>query len=85
MIFLVNFVNHVYQFPAPRWCAQCSNKCESYMVPFLEELLSRNNIVIALEEGGNPCRGGMRKARETWGFKKRPIAKNQLPSETQQT
>jgi hypothetical protein len=70
VIFLVNFVNHAYQFPAPLLYPRCSEQFRSDMVPFLKRFLLKNKIDIALEEGGNPLRGGMRKAREQWGFEK---------------
>jgi len=40
------------------------------MVPLLKQILVENDIEVALEEGGNPYRGGMRKARESQRFKK---------------
>jgi hypothetical protein len=69
MIFLVNFVNHAYQFPTPLLYPRCSEEFRSDMVPFLKEFLRKNKITVALEEGGNPYRGGMREAQKTWGFK----------------
>jgi len=69
VIFLVNFDYHVYQFPTPLSCPNCSEKYQSDMVPFLRQFLVKNKIGAAVEESGNPYKGGMRKAQEMWGFK----------------
>jgi hypothetical protein len=73
VIFLVNFVNHIYQYQARSSCGLCSeeySKCKDSMVRFLKEFLVKNQIGIALEEGGNPYQGGIRKAQEIHGFEK---------------
>jgi hypothetical protein len=57
MIFLINFVNHSYQF---EWrlnvrcsrCAEIYRKCKEDMLGFLRDFLCGHDISIALEEGG---------------------------------
>ncbi len=75
MVFLVNFIHHVYQYPARRWCLRCSAICQSYMVPVLKQILMENKIGVALEEGGNPYRGRIDKARERQCFKRTLLEK----------
>lgn len=40
------------------------------MFRFLKDFLVKNKIGVALEEGGNPHQGGIRKAQEIHGFEK---------------
>jgi hypothetical protein len=58
MIFLINFVNHNYQF---EWrlnvrCSRCADiykKCKEDMFGFLQDFLRGHDISITLEEGGS--------------------------------
>ena len=60
MIFLINFVNHSYQF---EWrlnvrcsrCAEIYRKCKEDMFGFLRDFLCGHDISIALEEEGGTC------------------------------
>jgi hypothetical protein len=57
MIFLINFVNHSYQFERRlnvrcSRCAEIYRKCKEDMFGFLRDFLCGHDISIALEEGG---------------------------------